>query len=133
MQTGGGTLMTPVAGADNVGLRAAVSLTKIKRLYKILAAPPQILASDFRERQEEIEERLKQSDVSVVTEVIRDLGWHEASHGLTKRDAQLKQRAEELLASEVALVKEIEQKEALEEIQAIVGEAIQQAAEKEGA
>jgi CarD family transcriptional regulator len=127
MQTGGGTLMTPVAGADDVGLRPAVSMTVIEHLFDLLAAPPQVLASDFRERQEAVEERLKQSDVLVVAEVIRDLAWHEASHGLTKRDGQLKQRAEDLLSSELALVKEIDQQEALEEIQAVVGEAIRQA------
>jgi CarD family transcriptional regulator len=127
MQTGGGTLMTPVAGADTVGLRPAVSTAVIKRLFKVLAEPPQVLASDFRERQEAVEERLKESDVFVVAEVIRDLTWHEASHGLTKRDGQLKQRAEDLLASEIALVKEIDQQEALEDIQATVGEAIRQA------
>ena len=133
MQTGGGTLMTPVAGADDVGLRPAVTMTVVTRLFESLAAHPQVLASDFRERQDEIEERLKTSDVFVVTEVIRDLAWHEASNGLTKRDAQLKQRAEELLAAEVALVKEIDQKEALEEIQMAVGEAIRQAKAKDEA
>jgi RNA polymerase-interacting CarD/CdnL/TRCF family regulator len=56
--------------------------------------------------------------------VIRDLAWHDQVHGLTKRDLQLMQRAEELVAGELALVKNIEVKEALDQIEAILTEAM---------
>lgn len=124
MMTGGGTLMTPVKQAGNVGLRLAVSGSSIKRLLKALTAAPQILPDDFRERQVEIEERLKQADVFDVADVIRDLAWYDQVHGLTKRDSQLMQRAEEVLAAELALVEGLELKEALEQVQNTVAEAV---------
>ena len=126
MQAGGGTLMTPVAGADEVGLRPAISHASLKRLFRSLTQPPRALSEDFRERQTEVEEQLKTGDVFETARVLRDLAWHGQDHGLTKRDTQLMQRAEELVAGEVALVKEIEVKTALDEVQAILSEAMRE-------
>jgi CarD family transcriptional regulator len=126
MQAGGGTLMTPVAGADEVGLRPAISHASVKRLYRSLTEPPRSLSEDFRERQTEVEEQLKTGDVFETARVLRDLAWHGQDHGLTKRDMQLMQRAEELVAGEVALVKEIEVKTAQDEVQAILSEAMRE-------
>lgn len=124
MLTGGGTLMTPVAQADQVGLRPAISGRAVNRLLKSLTAAPSTLSSDFRERQTDVEERLKGGDIFTTAEVVRDLTWYGQVHGLTKRDTQLRQRAEESLAGELALVKGIEVKEALEQVQAILAEAM---------
>jgi CarD family transcriptional regulator len=126
MQAGGGTLMTPVAGADEVGLRPAISHASVKRLYRSLTEPPRSLSEDFRERQTEVEEQLKTGDVFETARVLRDLAWHGQDHGLTKRDMQLMQRAEELVAGEVALVKETEVKTAQDEVQAILSEAMRE-------
>jgi hypothetical protein len=46
---------------------------------------------------------------------------------LTKRDTELLQRAEDLIASEVALVEGIDVKVATEQLQATLGEAVRQA------
>jgi CarD family transcriptional regulator len=124
MLTGGGTLMTPVAQADNVGLRLAIGDKAVKRLLNSLAQTPGTLSSDFRERQTEIEERLNVSDIFETAEVIRDLAWHDQLHGLTKRDLQLMQRGEELVAGELALVQDIEIKEALNQLQTLLSEVM---------
>ena len=124
MLSGGGTLMTPVAQADNVGLRRAISGRSAAKLIRVLTQTPSPLSSDFRDRQAEIEERLKIGDVFNPAEVIRDLAWPDQVHGLTKRDLQLMQRAEELVAGELALVKDIEVKEALDQIEDILTEAV---------
>jgi CarD family transcriptional regulator len=124
MLTEGGTLMTPVKRADEVGLRPAIDDKAVKRLLKLLTKAPGTLSSDFRERQTEVEERLKDGDIYVIAEVVRDLTWRGRLSGLTKRDTQLMQRAEQLLAGELALVREIAVKEALEQIQAVLAEAM---------
>jgi CarD family transcriptional regulator len=130
MQSGGGTLMTPVAKADEVGLRPAISHESMKRLLHSLTEPPRSLSADFKERQTEVEERLKVGDVFTTAQVLLDLAWHGQDHNLTKRDTQLMQRAEELVAGEVALVKEIEVKAAHEQIQAILAEAVRERSEQ---
>jgi CarD family transcriptional regulator len=124
----GGTLMTPVERARDVGLRPAIGDRAMKRLLESLSQPPSTLAGDFRERQTDIEERLKEGDIFTTAKVVRDLTWHGQLHGLTKRDTQLRQRAEQLLAGELALVKEIDVKEALEEVQTILADAMHEQA-----
>jgi CarD family transcriptional regulator len=124
----GGTLMTPVERAAEIGLRPALGDRAMKRLLKSLSTPPGTLSTDFRERQTDVEERLKEGDIFATAEVVRDMAWHGQVHGLTKRDTQLRQRAEQLLAGELALVREIDVKEALEEVQAILADAIRQEA-----
>jgi CarD family transcriptional regulator len=122
--TGDATLMTPVAQADKVGLRPALGDASIRQIFKVLAEAPDTLSEDYRERQLDIDERLKQGDVFVVAKAMRDMAWYGHSNDLTKRDVQLMQRAEEMIASELALVRGIEVKEALEDMQAVLEEAI---------
>jgi CarD family transcriptional regulator len=121
---GDATLMTPVAQADKVGLRPVMGNASVKQLFALLAEAPDILSEDFRVRQLDIDERLKEGDVFVAAGVIRDMAWYSHQNDLTKRDAQLMQRAEELVAGEWALAQGIEVKTALEEMQAILEEAI---------
>jgi CarD family transcriptional regulator len=103
--TGDATLMTPVGQADNVGLRPAISDDSVERLFRLLSDAPRELSSDFRERQEEVDERLKEGDIFVTATVLRDMAWYSQGSDLTKRDTQLMQRAEDLVAGELALVR----------------------------
>jgi CarD family transcriptional regulator len=125
LQAGGGTLMTPVAGADDVGLRPAISPTEVKRLLNSLTNMPSTLSEDFKERQTEIEEQLKAGDVFVTARVYRDLSWYGRNHGLTKRDTQLLQRAEELVAAELALIGDTEVTVAAGQMQQALEESMQ--------
>lgn len=124
MLAGGGTLMTPVEQADKVGLRLAINDASMARLRKSLTKSPGNLPSDFRVRQVEVEERLKGADTFAVAKVIRDLACYDQIHGLTRRDTQLMERAEQTLASELALVEDIEVKAAREWILSTVTEAM---------
>jgi RNA polymerase-interacting CarD/CdnL/TRCF family regulator len=91
-----------------------------------LREAPDPLSEDFRERQANVEERLKIGDVFATAGVLRDMAWHGQAHGLTKRDTQLMQRAEELVGGEIALVREIEAKAAIEHLQALLAEAMRE-------
>jgi CarD family transcriptional regulator len=126
MQTGSGTLMTPVAQADKIGLRPAINDASISRLLNSLSDAPSTLSEDFRERQTDIEERLKEGDIFEAARVLRDMAWYGKLHGLTKRDTQLKQRAEDLVAAEIALVEDTEIKEAGDRLQLTMDEALQE-------
>jgi CarD family transcriptional regulator len=125
MQSGSGTLMTPVAQAENIGLRPAIDDASINRLLHSLSDTPRTLSEDFRERQTEIEERLKEGDIFEAARVIRDMAWYGQIHGLTKRDTQLKQRAEDVVAAEMALVRDIDIKDAGDQLQTAMEEALQ--------
>jgi CarD family transcriptional regulator len=131
MLSGGTILMTPVAQADKIGLRLAIDDVTIDQLLGMLAEPPNSLSPDFRERQEAIEERLREADIFVTTEVLRDMAWYGQARGLTKRDTQLMQRAEESVAGEIALIRDIEIQEAAENLQAILAQAFRDQEEED--
>lgn len=126
MLSGGTTLMTPVAQADKVGLRLAIGQAAVERIFRILAETPRTLSDDFRERQTEVDELLRNGDIFVTAEVVRDVTWFGQVRGLTKRDTQLLQRAEELIASELALVRGCDVKEETENVRAFIREAMRQ-------
>lgn len=127
--TSDATLMTPVAQADNVGLRAAIDDESVERLFQLLAEPPTTLSGDFRERQDEVDGRLKDGDLFVTATVLRDMTWYGQTSGLTKRDTQLFQRAEELIAGELALVNDMDMPEALEYLRNRMSQIVQDAEE----
>jgi CarD family transcriptional regulator len=126
MLSGGTRLMTPVAQADKVGLRAAISDESMQQLLALLSNAPAALPDDFRERQSTIDERLKEGDVFDAARVARDMTWFGRLRGLTRRDTQLLQRAEELVAGELALVQSIEIKQAIDQMQAILASAMEE-------
>jgi CarD family transcriptional regulator len=126
MQTSGGTLMTPVAQAGKIGLRPAISKATVKKLLRSLSEAPTALSEDFRERQTDIEERLKEGDIFEAARVLRDLAWYGQVQGLTKRDSQLMQRAEEVVSAEMALVEDVEIKEAASRVQAALDEVLRE-------
>ncbi len=129
MLSGGTTLMTPVAQADKVGLRLAITDAAIQRIFQILTEAPRTLSDDFRVRQADVDELLRNGDIFVAAEVVRDLTWSGQVRGLTKRDAQLLQRAEELIASELALVRGRDIKEETDNVRAFLREAMSQGEE----
>ena len=116
--------MTPVARAGELGLRRALDRPALDHLLKRMHTPPATLSSDFRERQANIEERLKGADLEAAVEVMRDLVWHDELHRLTERDSKLLQRAEVLLAGEIALVDGIDIDEARTRLHARMAEIV---------
>ena len=129
MLSGGTTLMTPVAQADRVGLRLAINDAAVRRIFQILAEAPRALSDDFRERQANVEELLKSGDIFVTAEVVRDMTWSGQVRGLTKRDSQFLQRAEELIASELALIRGRDVKEETDDLRAFLRDAMSQGEE----
>ncbi|HID87810.1 MAG TPA: CarD family transcriptional regulator [Anaerolineae bacterium] len=111
-------LMVPVRMAQELGLRQAVRLREAFRALDLLGKPPTPLPEDYKERQAQIEERLKDGDFVAVTEVVRDLYWLEREGSLTAKDTSLLDRARQLLVGELAVAAGIELEEAERELQA---------------
>jgi RNA polymerase-interacting CarD/CdnL/TRCF family regulator len=69
-----------------------------------LRSKPQQLPDDYKERQEQIDEKVKTGHVMQLAQVVRDLTWHGERAHLTKRDSDLLRHGQDLLAAEMALV-----------------------------
>jgi CarD family transcriptional regulator len=98
------TVYMPVRGADEVGMRLAMSQSRFPRVLSMLRGKPHPLPDDYRERQEQIYAQLKTGQVMQLARVVRDLTWHRQRAHLTKTDSDYLKQGRDLLAAEMALV-----------------------------
>jgi CarD family transcriptional regulator len=94
----------PVRKANGVGMRLAMSQSRLPRVLSILRGRPHLLPEDYRERQEQLCAQLKTGRVVQLARVVRDLTWRQKISHLTKTDSDYLKQGRELLAAEMALV-----------------------------
>lgn len=93
----------PQGAVKELGVRPAMSRARLPRVLDRLGSKPRHLPEDYKQRQEEVWERLSTGRVMQLAEVVRDLIWHQQRDHLTKKDADYLARAERRLAAEMAL------------------------------
>ena len=97
-------LQIPVHRVDELGLRPAMLPSRLPQVLNTLRSKPRRLPDDFKERQEQVGEKLSTGKVMQVAKVVRDLTWHRDRAHLTKRDTDLLKQGQGMLAAEMALV-----------------------------
>lgn len=116
-------LMVPVKNAEAIGLRPIVSEAKMRRTLDALQSPPGYLPHNFRERQTYIGGKLKSGEVTSVAEVVRNLFWLNWQKGLSSTESRLFERAKQILAGELALVRGVAVGGAVKEIDDLLSSA----------
>ncbi len=106
------TLMVPIDKAEQC-LRPVSKMTTLRRLLMDrLAGQPSQLPKDYRERAEQIENKLKSGEAKKWIEVVRDLTHRREQGQKSKIDRRLLDRTMDLLAGEFALVQGIDPEKA---------------------
>jgi len=109
----GTSVMVPASTAEEIGLRHAMSMAKLKKVWRVLRGAPQKLPKDHKDRYAVIEEKLHTGDTFEVAEAVRDMAWRRHEQGkLTTKGKRIYEEALMLLAGEIAAVQEIEMEEA---------------------
>jgi CarD family transcriptional regulator len=98
------TVHVPVRGVDELGIRPAISCARLPRVLAKLRSRPRRLPQDYKQRQEEVWERLRTGRVMQMAEVVRDLTWHRKREHLTRKDSELLTQGTQRLTAEMALV-----------------------------
>ena len=106
------TLRIPVRMMGELGVRRVMRRDELPIVWEMLSATPQSLPDDFKERQEQIKQKLRTGRPLDIVEAVRDLSWRELQAYLTKADSRLLAQSRELLVDEVALVLDKESVEA---------------------
>lgn len=115
----GSTLWVPL-NLTTSGIRKLSAKSEIASCRKVLKSPAESLKDDFRLRQLELNDRLKEGTLTARCEVVRDLtayGWHKPLSGSI---AVFLQTALEVLCQEWAAVEGITSAEAANEIQSLL-------------
>ena len=108
------TIHIPVVKVEELGLRHTMSKPKLQKVIEVLRDKPRQLPGDYKKRQSRIREKLDAARPVRIAEVVRDLGWLKDSAHLSNQDANLLERSRSLLASEIAVVKDVKFDHALQ-------------------
>jgi CarD family transcriptional regulator len=118
------TVQLPVHKAREVGVRLAMSQSKLPRVLRMLCGRPHLLPEDYKERQEQIYAQLRTGRVMQLARVVRDLTWHRERAHLTRIDSDHLRQGRDLLAAEMALVSGDDVSDASKLIEATVTAAV---------
>ncbi len=119
-------LMVPVDRAHEVNLRPVGDLTRLRQALRepcdlAQEAPP----LDLRQRQSAMRARLKSGSFGEVVRVTRLLYAMSTKRPLGSVDRELLEQGKAFLASELALAAEVEMAEALQEVEAMLQQALE--------
>ena len=99
----GTSLMIPVSAAKTIGLRRAVSKSRLKEVWRVLGSDPENLPADHKARYELLNEKLHAGDVLKATEAVRDMAWRQKREGsLTTQGKRIYEEGMRILSGEVA-------------------------------
>ena len=123
-------LRVPTAKAAGVGMRKLSSKAEIELGLKVLEGRPRIKRTMWSRRAQEYEAKINSGDLTQVCEVVRDLfrGGDQPEQSYSER--QLYEAALDRMSREVAVVKKLDDKQAIEEAESILTAARQRSAAK---
>jgi len=99
------TVMIPSGATKELGLRRAISQSKIKKLWHILLDDPEKLPGEHKERYAVLQEKLSTGNAFQIAEAVRDMAWRRSRKGrLNTRGKRLYDEGIRFLAGEIAAV-----------------------------
>lgn len=122
-------LIVPTSAAKDLGLRRAISRSKLKKLWGVLRSDPRKLPKEHKKRYKLLKEKLHAGDVFQIAEVVRDMAWRQKSRGhLNTVGKRMYEEGLRLLAGEIAAVQDIEPDDAEVEVRTQLRESLTPAA-----
>lgn len=116
-------LWVPVDQASARGLRRLTRRAELDQFRRILSSAPAPLAPDFRQRQKELRDQLKQGTLQALCEVVRDLHARHRAKPLVDYDAEVLRKSQAALCQEWAAVEQVTEAEASAEIERLLRSA----------
>ncbi|MCB0318167.1 MAG: CarD family transcriptional regulator [Bdellovibrionales bacterium] len=115
-------IMVPVIQADSVGLRKVVDKKAVAKVYSILKNKTvKIDTQTWNRRFREYSQKIKTGSVFEIAEVLRDLSVLSADKELSFGEKKMRDTAESLLVSEIAIAKSRTQDKVRGELEEIFG------------
>ena len=113
-------VMVPVQGSDAAGLRPIVSEEAVCGVFDVLSGESTPMDENWNRRYRENMDKLRSGDPAKVAEVIRNLMRVEREKRLSTGEKKLLANARQILASEIVLVRNVTEKDAMDMIDSAV-------------
>ncbi len=120
------TILVPINNLASVGIRRLTSGQNINELMEKLSEPtvvqklPETLASNWNKRSKEYQGKLRTGNIQEICKIYKDLRSIEKKKELSFGEKNLLQQTEALLVEEIALVKQVGEDKAVEQLRALV-------------
>lgn len=120
------TILVPVNNMSTVGLRGLTSDKSINELMVKLSEPavppkiPDALANNWNKRSKDYQGKLRTGNIYEICKIYKDLRSIEKTKELSFGEKNLLQQTEALLVEEIALVKEVGEERAVQELRSLV-------------
>ena len=108
---GGMRVMVPVKNVDYLGIRQVVSQAEIDEVVEVLSGNETTMPSNWNRRYRYNMEKIRSGDIYQVADVVRNLMLRDKEKGLSTAERKLLNNARHILISEIALSKNLEEKE----------------------
>lgn len=107
----------PIKNAEGIGIRKVISSDEVAGVFKIFLKGKSKMAKNWNRRFKRNIERMKTNDITKIAEVVRDLSLKKKDSGLSIREKRMLEKAKGILISEIACAQDINEKEALSEVE----------------
>jgi CarD family transcriptional regulator len=103
------TIEVPADNVDLVGVRDVVGAEGLEHVFEVLRSNVREEPTNWSRRYKANVEKIASGDVIKVSEVVRDLSRRDAGRGLSAGEKRMLARARQILTSELALAKAIDE------------------------
>ena len=117
------TIEVPAENCDLVGVRDVVGKEGLDKVFQVLRTPHAEEPTNWSRRYKANLEKLASGDVLKVAEVVRDLWRRDRGKGLSAGEKRMLTKARQILTSELALAKKIDEEEAEKRLDDILSAA----------
>lgn len=104
----------PADNVDMVGVRDVIGEEGLEQVYEVLQMPFVEEPTNWSRRYKSNVEKLASGDVIKVSEVVRDLWRRDQDRGLSAGEKRLLSKARQILISELALARKVDEEKASE-------------------
>ena len=117
------TVMVPCENAHRAGLRRVIDPKQVEEVIDVLTGELSEMPKNWNRRFKYNREKIKTGDIFEIAEVVRNLAIREWEKGLSTGEKQMYTRAKKILASELMYALDMDEGEAEEHLDSLIGDA----------
>ena len=117
-------IQVPASNVDLVGVRDVVDDKGVEEVLDVLREENVEEPSNWSRRYKANQEKIATGDIVRVSEVVRDLSRRDADKGLSAGEKRMLSKARQILVSELALARDIDEESATAHLDDVLAESI---------
>jgi len=125
------TVMVPCENAEAAGLRKVIAEETVEEVLAVLRDDGTQMPKNWNRRFKHNRDKIKTGDIFELAEVVRNLSIRDLDKGLSTGEKQMFGRAKKILASELMYARDMEEQEAIDFLDNLLGDIGQTRSEAE--